>query len=445
METKNEQRFGIVYRNKTRYVRKNFVWGLFAASVLLFVQIESNCADDIDSNEALIQQYVQAKGTGNIVFDASNIKQFWIENTVAAYKNYFEIQLNKAGALTFESVPLKIQLANVNETQDCKIEVIADTDIFDFSILNNDLRSIGSSSPEEDYLQYKVCSGVFHLEDTNNLSFKLVFRSKELKPLAIKRIILSFSKNKKSKFLLSPGVFHITGKDMECKEKVTIEKNSFSVSGKRYELFSKNRILVGDRDMSNSVTVRNVGDTPTTIYLGYAPYTKNRQLIQSRNNPYKNGAIFKIVSAEVNSNKVIVDAVPEWEKGCHLVLNAKEDLSDFPNFSFVNGTISDVKILDNGQAEIVLTAPLKTALKKGTTARVQAPSGAMYLYTNTKRLEPGEEVTLSSQVRKDDDFLLFSPKAFCRGTYYVIPVLLSYSINKDDINKIKITNFTVSY
>ena len=243
------------------------------------------------------------------------------------------------------------------------------------------------------------------------------------------------------------GVLYIAGNDVDCQETIKPDekRNSFTVSGKRYELFSKNRILVGDRDMSNSVTVRNVGDTPTTIYLGYAPYTKNRQLIQSRNNPYKNGAIFKIVSAEVNSNKVIVDAVPEWEKGCHLVLNAKEDLSDFPNFSFVNGTISDVKILDNGQAEIVLTAPLKTALKKGTTARVQAPSGAMYLYTNTKRLEPGEEVTLSSQVRKDDDFLLFSPKAFCRGTYYVIPVLLSYSINKDDINKIKITNFTVSY
>ena len=221
--------------------------------------------------------------------------------------------------------------------------------------------------------------------------------------------------------------------------------NIFSAKGKYISLISNNKIYVSDNTLSNSVTVKNIGDTQTRVYVGYAPYTKEGKLIDMRNNPYKGNKILRVVSAEKGRNTIIVDSEPEWTKGCCLALNAKEDLSDFPNHSWVDGTIQDVKKIDNDLFEILFSKPNQKEIKAGTPVRVQSPDGATYMYTKIQKLLPGEEANLSSEITKDDSYLEVGTEKLCRGTYYVVPILLSLVIDSSKENTVQISNFTVSY
>lgn len=429
----------------TNHISPNQVLALFVLffSNILFAQTDTKDAvrKTKDANEALIYQYIQSKGEGIISFDASNIKQFWIDNSVVSNKDSFEVLLKNK-----ESIPLKIQLANVNETQDCKIEVVAETKDFCFSVLNNVSKNVSSSTSENDFLNYKVASAVLHLEDTAGSSFSLVFMSKNYNILNIKRIILSFSDNHKSTFLSSPGVLIITGNDVTGggKKEIHENENSFSISGNWFGIYSKKKILVSDTPITNSVTIKNIGDKTTMIYFGYAPHSEKGQQINGKNIPYKNiNQILTVISSEDNSNKIIVDSYPEWTKGCYLALNAKEDLSDFPNFSFI-GTIAEARTIDDKRTEIILDKQIK-AIKEGTKIRVQSLPGNTYLYTNIKRLPPGEEIKLFSTIKKDDSFFEYSPEALCKGTYYVTPLIISTSIDPKEESTILIKDFSVSY
>lgn len=442
MKTKHEKQKWLI--DVTPFFRL-FVLFILGVPIISFAQnvTENSSRITKESDNKLINQYIQSKGAGIITFDASNIKQFWIDNSVISKKDSFEILLNAASNT---SVPLKIQLANVNEVMDCNIEVIADTGDFSFSVLNDSSKVVSTSSQKDDFLNYKVVSAVLHLEDTKGAVFSLKFSSKKLSSVNVKNVILSFSDNKNSSFLVSPGTIAIAGNDVTGGGKKEIRgDNSFSVSGKRFEIFSKKKIFLSDKSLSNSVTIKNIGDKPTDIYFGYAPYTEKRQNINNRNNPYKSNKVLSVLSSEVNSNKIIVDSYPEWEKGCCLVLNAKDDLSDFPNFSFVDGTITEVKKIDDTHSEILLSKPIKTQIKTGTKIRVQSKPGNTYIYTNSKRLKPGEEITFSSSIKKDESFLQYSPKAFCRGTYYVVPLIVSLSVDPNSENTILISDFSVSF
>ncbi len=122
----------------------------------------------------LIDSFIKAKGyTQPIVFDKSNIKQFWIDKSVISQKDFFTI-FNTPGYLTDES-PLKIQLVTVNEAQDCKIEMITETSDVAFSIFDSNNKSISSSQKDDDFINYHVFSSVFHLEDTQNTAFCVKF------------------------------------------------------------------------------------------------------------------------------------------------------------------------------------------------------------------------------------------------------------------------------
>jgi hypothetical protein len=401
-----------------------------------------------ESNEKLLQQYIQSKGAGIITFDASNIKQFWTERSIISKDNSFDVLLT-SDQNEFKSNPLKLQLANVNESQDCKIEIIASTSDFDFSVLNNKLKTISSSSSEEKFMHYSIKSSTFHLEDTKNISFFITFTSKT-EIVSIKHIILSFFQNKDSSFLVHPGLLNIIENDDYTTDATSKKKDglghSLTASGKWFGIRSKKKIILDDNELTNSVTIKNIGENPTDIYFGYIPYTKNGQNIHNRNNPYKDtNTILTVVSSEANSNIIVVDSYPEWETGCFLALNAKEDMSDFPNFNFVDGKITEVRKIDDTHTEIIFDKPIKSKLKTGTKARIHSKHGSTYLYTDKKRLDPGEEVTFSSTIKKDEEYIQYGTKAFSRGTYYVIPIILSYSVNKEKDNKIIISDFTVSY
>lgn len=418
---------------------------LLITSVLLVFSL-TIFAEDKQNSPDLLNQYITSKGyQSTIIFDSSNIKQFWIDNSVINRKDSFEILLEQAKSGLHESVPLKIQLANVNERLDCKVEIISETEDIGFSVLNNQSKVLSSSQKEDNFLKYSIVSSVFHLEETTKMTFVLKFNSKTANTLSIKKIILSFLDNKESAYLLPPGKINYTNKNISTSSTIEeVNSTSFSITGKNTVILSAKRFIVADNTLSSSVTIKNTGETPTTIYLGYGAYTQDHVWLNDKNYPFKGiNNVLKVISHSETSNIIIVDSYSEWSKGCHLALEAKEDMSDIPNNNFA-GTISEIKKLENGQAEIILSKPLKSKLDEGTKVRIHGKDGA-YIYTKTKNLQPGEEQTFTSTIKKDDSFLGYSPKAFSRGVYYVVPIILSYSVDPDKENTVLIKNFTISY
>lgn len=427
------------------FTKNALLMGLFLFSAVVFAQ--SKKETEANSNESLLNQYVKSKGNAVIVFDSSNIKQFWIDKTVVSRNHSIDILLE--GNKTNESVPLKIQLANVSESQDCRIDVISDESGLEFSVLNDQSKKISSSKKEDDFLNYSIASGVFHLEDTAGHAFYLVFNSKKTESISIKKIILSFSDNKNSNFLNSPGVIKYTGAFIEPSPSFKISNtndNSFSVTGKRSIIFSAKKIYTRDNTISRSIKIKNTGDAPATVYICYAAYTKDGIKLFACNYPYKKTSkTMSVISSSNGSNKIIVDSYSDWAKGCILAMNAKDDLSDIPNTTLFEGKIVEIKQLDNGQAEITLDKPLKSAVAKGTKVRVHGTTGS-YPYTHiVKSLKAGEEQILNSTIKKDDQFLEYSSKTLSRGVYYVVPLILSYSDDATKENTIQISDYSISY
>ena len=188
------------------------VIAVFSAGVLF-----SQKKDDSE----MINEYVKSLGYSSYIsFDSSNIKQFWIDNSVVSKNGSIVISLNP----NHMSEILKIQLANVIETQDCKVDVLFEEPDTVFSVMNQKNEVLSSSSQEKDFIQYHVASASFHLESLEDFSFNLKFSSKKnSNTISIKRIILSFSDNKSSVFLGSPG-FNALLKEFDEKG-ITIEKS----------------------------------------------------------------------------------------------------------------------------------------------------------------------------------------------------------------------------
>ena len=419
--------------NKNKEIKTFAILSYLVLSLIVNAQIKDRANDS-----ALLDSFIQSKGYGSaITFSSANIKQFWVDKSVVSQDSLIKILVEES-----KSIPYKIQLANVSIMQDCKVDIISNNPDLRFSILNNDSKIISESEKEDNFINYNIASASFHIDNTNNFSFYLQFSSSK-DEIDIIRIILSFSDNKY--YLASPGKLIISESNCTAPNIVKTDgDNSFSVKAKNIILVSNSRIYVSDNTISNSISVKNIGKSQAVLSIGYAPYTKNGKIIDNRNSPYKSNKILKVVSAPTGRNTITVDSEPEWTKGCYLALDAKEDLSDFPNHSWVDGTIQDVKKIDDNHFEILFSKPNQKEIKAGTLVRVQSPAGATYLYTKTHKLLPGEEVTLSSDTQKDDTYLRFGSK-FCRGTYYVVPILISHSPDYKENNALQITNYTVSY
>lgn len=404
--------------------------------------IASNSRDDAD----LVDQYIKALGYNEtIVFDASNIKQFWVDRSVASKDGLINIILKTSGTESWKSIPLKIQLANVLWTQDCIVDVITDKPDLSFSVTNSKSKLLSTSSVNDDFIQYHVYSSSFHMEDLPDYSFNLVFGAKDSYSLSIKKIILSFKDNKDATFLSSPGTLVVTDKDVSAKAVPADDGKVFSVTGKNSGIFVKKNIILSNTPLNMSIKIKNVGQVPTAIRVGYIPYTKDQTRLDLNNYPYKNiNAPLTVVSAEIDSNKIIVDSFPQWEKNCCIALHANDDLSDIPNTDLVDGKITDVKQIADGKVEITIDKPLKQTIKNGDRIRITGVGGT-YFYLTVKVLQPGEEETFSASVLKDDNYLQFSGKSFSRGVYYVRPLILSYSSSSGEENTILISDFSISY
>lgn len=405
-------------------------------------------ASDPSAGKMTPDDYVNAKGDASrIVFDASNIKRFWSDGSVLCQDGTILVFLDRKTANGFEGVPLKIQLLNVDESMDCKVEILAGSQDAAFEITDEKSKVLSRSSAEQPFGRYHVASAAFHCESVPDHSFFLKFSSKKQDEIPIEKIVLSFSNNKDSSFLSSPGVLVLDRNAINANVALSPSAggNAFELKGKQSKIMSNRSILVSDKPLVTSVTVENVGSKPTRVYVGFAVYTKNRTELRGKNYPYKNvNKVLTVVSSEAGSDKLIVDSYSEWTENCYLALHAEEDLFDVPNTTLANGKIVEVKKLDNGTAEITMDKPLGTALEPGTKVRIHGGPGG-YLYTSNKILQPGEKEVFTSSIKKDNAFFQFSNKAFSRGVYSVKPLLLSYSVDANDENTVVISDFTVSY
>ena len=438
--------------NVEALAKKAIALALVSLSVELCAQ--NKAADNASvSNDALMEQYVSSKGQEIIVFDSSNIKQFWIDNSVYSKDKTVFISLGKKQAESFESIPFKIQLANVNETLDCTIEVLAESSDVDFMVLNNSSKTIATSAMKDKFLQYGVASCSFHLEDTTNSSFMVVFKSGKANSLSIKKIIMSFEKNKNSSFKSQPQKDIFTHDDIvawdNAQSKPQIESDpenkSYSVSGKYTVISSKETFPLLNNKLISSVKIKNTGNEESSISFGYEFLDQDKKRIDSRNYPFNGSTqILTVVSSADDSDIITVDKYDKWTKGCYIGLDAKDDMSDIPSTSRLAETILEMKENEDGSAEIVLNKPLKKALAKGTRIRVLGWSSS-YVYLSQKKLQPGEEYEFDAIISKDDASYQYSNRAFTNGLYYFKPVILSYSSDRTKENIILIRNFVCTH
>ena len=415
-------------------------------AIICGICTQTNAIGDDSSDERLINQFIQAKGSNLIVFDSTNIKQFWTDTSVLSRNKSIELLLQEKKTEKYEGIPLKIQLANVKEDMDCKIDVITECNDLSFSILDSKQKALSSFTQKEKFINNNIVSSSFHLEDIEDFSFYLKFASETLSELSIKKIILSFTSNPTTIFHSSPGMLKLTP------EKITLRRaeikpsdnDSFHVVGKLSVVLSKEFIYATGSPVRISAKLKNDGANDTDIRLGFAVYNKKHEWINNTFYPYnKSNKIVNVISAKQGDDKIVVDSLPEWRKGCYVALDAKEDMSDIPNNVFA-GTISDVKEAENGQAEIYLNKPLEKEIKKGSSIRINS-GGQGYISSTSKKLKPNEEETFTLEMSKDDSFFEYSSKAFSHGVYYVVPLIMSYSVDQNEENTILIESFTVSY
>lgn len=437
-------------RTKTLKQWKVFIL-LFVAATGIRIQAEDESAislDPMQGNSDVINEFVKSKGYENsIVFDASNIKMYWTDRSVVSKKEEILLLLNQ-DKNTFKSNPFPVQIANVNVTLDCVIDIISKKQNINFSVLDNNLKPVSSTASSDSFLDYNVSSQSFHLEDIPQFRFNLVFNSAKDPSLVIDKIVISFIPNKS--FLTGPGCINITN-DNVVSSTVDIQKkddDTFSVSikgtGTLGTFVSNNRIYVSDNTITQSIVIKNTGEVPVTVRVGFAVYTKDMRRITTRNSILKNEVIH-ILSSEAKSKSIIVDKCPDWVPYSSLAYDAKEDLSDFPNFNFSESRIDDIKELEDGKAEIIFAKPLVNPIPQGTSARVQRGSAWDYLYLNYKTIPVGEEVVIKSTIKKDDEFYEFSSKALCKGTYYISPAVRIETKDGKEHNAVDISDYVVQY
>ena len=434
-----------------RYFFKKSILTIYFLSVAVFFSLVLNAQTSLITDDAtLLDSFIQSRKYGSIiVFSSSNIKQFWIEKNILSQNGLIKVILNK----DFKSNPLKIQLANVNETQDCKIDVISNTTDLSFLFFYDKSKVLSQSSSEDNFINYNISSASIHLEDTQNKTFFLQFFSSNSDELNIQRIILSFSKNISSNYVASSGTLNISDLFSYGNGQTVLKNdNSVKISTTNNGSIISKRILVSDgQTLSNHLVLKNTGLHNAKVWFGYSQYTKDGKKIDNMNNIYKDNKILRIVSAKKGSKTLVVDSEPEWTAGCRLVLNPKEDISDFPNFSFVDGVIQDVKKIDDTHYEISFSKVNSQDIKTGTQVRVQCGAGPASLYAHYKILLPGEEASFSRSIKVDFNCLQYynNDKDICRGTYYVIPFLnilidSSENDNNEEIS-VEVLDFNIDF
>lgn len=421
-------------------------WVLFCITPMLFAQSENEKGDQFDRNE--IDKYLSAKRENSIIFDSTNIKQFWIDKTVSAFDDGITILLDSLNNGSYRSIPQKIKFMNIDESMDCVIETGVDALDVNMEIYGENGKEIPQKKTETAFQQRKIISSTIHLDDlsfTNN-TINLVFSSKTKDLISLKKIVISFHTNLNSSFIFNHGKMKIQLNDIIFSEgEISESENNLILLGKRCLAFTKDNIVAGDTPIKISAKIDNKGDNRAKIYIGYAIYSHEKKPLYPKNYPYSpDNEIIHIIEANNGSKSIIVDKYPKWEKGCFLAFNATDDLSDIPSFDISIGSIRDITKMDNGNAIITLSNELTSSYSPGTLARVHGMREG-YLYKVKDFINPGESKTYETEIVKDDNYLLFSSQALSRNVYYVKPVIGFVSSDLEKDCKIEITDGIIDY
>ena len=412
---------------------------------LLFAGVNLPAQNVATADDDMINQYYNAQNDiAHIVFSASDIKQYWVDNSVLSKDNLIYI-FGQNNGQNWQSVPLSIQLKNVDESLDCTISAWSDNKDFSFAVSNSKAKKLSKSSATEDFVQYHIVSSTFHLADTKDNLFKLQFESDSSDTITIKKIVLSFSKNKDGAYLSSPDTLYITKDIVTPSAEVQLDDNEFAASGKKILLTSNKNIIVPYGAVKSSVTIHNIGETATKVSVGYALFSKGGQKLGPRNYLYNlNCNVLTVVSSEVESDKIIVAGTSDWAKKCQIATNVKEDLSDIPNTNFLEGKVANVKKLEDGKLEITLDKPLKQALNTGEKIRIHGIAGT-YLFPEVKTIQPGAEESFVSTISREVLNKSFNSKSIPYGVYYMKPIIQSNSVKADEVNTIQVIDYSVFF
>ena len=148
--------------------KSSFLLTLALCSIAGLFRLQAQSPANTSSND-LFEQLIKSKGyQSTIVFDASNIKQYWVDPSVMSKDNTIYILFSQNSN---HSIPYKIQLANVLENQKCRIDLITNTSDCSFSVSNSNLKTISTSSIDSQFIQSFVLSSSFNIEETKDYSF----------------------------------------------------------------------------------------------------------------------------------------------------------------------------------------------------------------------------------------------------------------------------------
>ena len=171
------------------------------------------------------------------------------------------------------------------------------------------------------------------------------------------------------KFKSSPKIADVDG------------EKAFVSTVKGYKLYSlKKKIQIDpDKKYLVSVKVKQITDKPSYIWIGFVPYNAKGRRIGLEHGENNTKGSFTSLTADVakGAKTITVKDASKWKKGkyYYVAFDAKEDMSDIPNFNIAN--IS--KIEDN---TITLSKALSKAYPAGTMVR-QHRSGGTYIYTKS--------------------------------------------------------------
>ena len=161
-------------------------------------------------------------------------------------------------------------------------------------------------------------------------------------------------------------------------------KKVFATPPRSYYTYSLKKKITVDpaKKYKVSVKVKQLGEVPALVYIGFIPYDAKNRIIRPHygSNNTKGSATTLTAAVAKGATSITVTDASKWKKGKHyfIAFNVKDDMSDIPNFAFA-GVIT--KIEKTGDVYTVsFKKPLGVSYPVGTKVR-QHRSGGTYVYT----------------------------------------------------------------
>lgn len=124
------------------------------------------------------------------------------------------------------------------------------------------------------------------------------------------------------------------------------------------------------------------------IYFGFMPYTEaNKEIHYYSVSPVSKSVATLAKDINIGDNSIVLKGAEKWKINTYgrIIFNAKEDLSDLPNFDGSSALESkQVKVNADGTIEIPVKKPFAKAYPAGTVVR-QHSVGNAYIYAGSGR------------------------------------------------------------